>query len=369
LCLSTGSEGTKIKDYLCGNFIQMQSKSQPKRKVFFSVAKPADAYKAKNQPKPKPEVPKPQAPRAQPKNAKKRTVSTLKVVESMELMNFLLSQLKDQSRTTIKALLAHQQVTIKKQVIRQYNHQLKAGDEVNVHWGKGKTTLKDPQLRIVFEDIDLIVVEKDAGLLSIATQKERVRTAYSILSEYVKTQHPGNKIFVVHRLDRETSGLMLFAKNPEIQFEMQNNWKYAVSQRKYTAVVEGKLETGDGSGKGSIKSYLWESKALIVYSSQNPDDGQEAITHYKVLKSSDEYSLIELELETGRKNQIRVQMNSIGHPLVGDIKYGGHVSTIKRLALHANVLSFVHPATGELMAFETPIPASFSKLVEKTIKA
>ncbi|MDD4923055.1 MAG: RluA family pseudouridine synthase [Bacteroidales bacterium] len=344
----------------------MQSKSQPKRKVFFSATKKADHYKAKNQPRVIKEVPEPKAPIPQPKNAKKRTVSVLTVTEPMELMTFLLAQLKDQSRTTIKSLLSHQQITIKKQVIRQYNYQLKAGEEVNIHWGKGKATLKDPQLKIIFEDQDLIVVEKAAGLLSIATQKERIRTAYSILSEYVKQQHPGNKIFVVHRLDRETSGLMLFAKNPEIQFEMQHNWKYAISQRKYTAVVEGKLETGDGSGVGSIKSYLWESKALIVYSSQNPEDGQEAITHYKVLKSSDEYSLVELELETGRKNQIRVQMNSIGYPLVGDLKYGGHPSSLKRLALHANVLSFTHPATGEMHAFETSVPAAFNALVEKS---
>jgi 23S rRNA pseudouridine1911/1915/1917 synthase len=345
----------------------MQSKSQPKRKVFFSAVKKTDAYKAKNQPKLKKEVPEVKSPKVQPKNSKKRSVSILTVAEPMELMTFLVNNLKDQSRTTIKSLLSHQQVTIKKQVIRQYNYQLKAGEEVNIHWGKGQTTLKDPQLKIIFEDKYLIVVEKAAGLLSIATQKERIRTAYSILSEYVKQQHPGNKIFVVHRLDRDTSGLMLFAKNQDVQYEMQSNWKYAVNQRKYTAVVEGKLETGDGSGIGTIKSYLWESKALIVYSSPNPEDGQEAITHYKVIKSSNEYSLVELELETGRKNQIRVQMNSIGYPLVGDLKYGGHPSILKRLALHANVLSFTHPVTGEMHAFETPVPAAFVSLVEKSI--
>jgi len=363
--MSMACEDTKLKSYLCAKYIQMP-KSQPKRKVFFSAAKPADAYKSKNQPRVQKEVPEIKAPKAQPKNSKRRAVSALIVKEPMELMDFLVAQLKDQSRTTIKSLLSHQQISIRKQVIRQYNYQLKAGEEVNIHWGKGKTTLKDPQLKIVFEDQYLIVVEKAAGLLSIATQKERVRTAYSILSEYVKSQHPGNKIFVVHRLDRETSGLMLFAKDPDVQYEMQNNWKYAVSQRRYTAVVEGKLETGDGSGIGSIKSYLWESKALIVYSSQNPEDGQESITHYKVLKSNNDFTLIELELETGRKNQIRVQMNSIGYPLVGDLKYGGHVSTLKRLALHANVLSFIHPVTGEELNFETPVPSTFQALVDKS---
>ena len=357
----------KNKAYLCTNSNRMQSKSQPKRKVFSSAEKTADHFKSKNQPRVKRDVPESKLPKTQPKNAKKRTVSVLTVTEPTELMAFLLAQLKDQSRTTVKSLLSHQQITVRKQVIRQFDYHLNAGDEVNIHWGKGEVTLKDPQLKIIYEDKYLIVVEKAAGLLSIATQKELKRTAYSILSEYVKRQNPGNKIFVVHRLDRETSGLMLFAKDPEVQYAMQNNWKYTVNQRKYTAVVEGKLETGDGSGTGTIKSYLWESKALIVYSSPNPEDGQESITHYKVLKSSDEYSLVELELETGRKNQIRVQMNSIGYPLVGDLKYGGHASSLRRLALHANVLSFIHPVTGEMHHFETPVPAAFILLVEKSM--
>lgn len=360
----------------------MQSKSQPNNKTKFSTGKSSD-FKAKSPSKystkpaskssqkfssnVKMEVPENDFPKKQLKNEKKKKDSRLVVAEAMELMTFLIARLPDLSRTTIKSLLSNQQISIKNQVIRQFNHALKPGDEVDIRWGKGKTTLRDPQLKIVFEDRDLIVVEKAAGLLSIATQKERMRTAYSILSDYVKQQHPGNKIFVVHRLDRETSGLMLFAKNQEVQYEMQNNWKFAVSQRKYIAVVEGKLQTGDNSGKGTIKSYLWESKALIVYSSQNPEDGQESITHYKVLKSNDEYSLLEMELETGRKNQIRVQMNSIGYPLAGDLKYGGHPSSLKRLALHAHVLSFVHPFTGEMHHFETPIPPAFNAMIDKGI--
>ena len=296
-------------------------------------------------------------------NEKKRAESKLKVTEPSTLMDFLLASLKDQSRTTVKSLLSHQQITIENRVIKQFDYQLKPGNEVCIHWGKGKDTLNTPLLKIVYEDKDLIVVEKAAGLLSIGTQKERIKTAYSMLSEYVKKQNPKNKIFVVHRLDRETSGLMLFAKSEDVQYLMQHNWKYAVDQRKYIAVVEGKLETGDHSGRGVIKSYLWESKALIVYSSQNPEDGQLAVTNYNVLRSNDNYSLVELELETGRKNQIRVQMNSIGYPLVGDLKYGGHVSKIKRLALHAHVLSFKHPKTGEFLKFETPIPVDFEKLV------
>lgn len=201
---------------------------------------------------------------------KKRRDTILAVKEQNTLLPFLIESLKDQSRTTVKSLLSHNQITIKNRVIKKFDHLLEPGDEVCINWETGKQTLDNPLLKIVFEDKHLIVVEKSAGLLSIATKKERIKTAYSILSEYVKKLHPGNKIFVVHRLDRETSGLMLFAKNEEVQYRMQNNWKFAVNQRKYIAVVEGKLETGDGTGIGVVKSYLWESKALIVYSSNNP---------------------------------------------------------------------------------------------------
>jgi 23S rRNA pseudouridine1911/1915/1917 synthase len=296
-------------------------------------------------------------------NRRKPAMSTLTVTTDCSLLDFLIDRLTDQSRTTVKSLLKNQQVLLGKQVIRQFDYVLKPGDKVTVRWGKGAPTLNDPLLKIVYEDKYLLVVEKAAGLLSIGTQKERIRTAYSILSEYVKKQHPANKIFVVHRLDRETSGLMLFAKDQDVQYAMQNNWRYAVNQRTYVAVVEGVLQTGDGSGKGTIRSYLWESKALIVYSSPNPEDGQLAITHYRVLEAGENYTLVELDLETGRKNQIRVQMNSIGYPLAGDIKYGGHPCALKRLALHANRLSFTHPVTKERHDFETTFPENFTKLV------
>lgn len=294
----------------------------------------------------------------------------LNVEETILLMDFLIGKFKDKSRTTIKSLLKNKQVLIGSQPVTKFDYVLNAGDSVVIRWGKGVVTLKDPQLSIVFEDEDFIVVEKAAGLLSIATQKEKMRTAYSILSTYLKKKNPKNRIFVIHRLDRETSGLMVFAKNEAIQSAMQNNWKYAVQQRSYIAVIEGVLQTGDGTGVGVIKSYLWESKSLIVYSSPNPEDGQLAVTRYEVLKTGDKYSLVRLQLETGRKNQIRVHMNSIGHPLAGDMKYGGHVCALKRLCLHADKLSFTHPRTGERLDFSSPAPEAFSKLTyEKTHKS
>jgi 23S rRNA pseudouridine1911/1915/1917 synthase len=342
----------------------MPVSSTPRKKPVYSAQKPTSTTSGKPYRTPKaPRGEKPADISAEKTGPKRKPITKLTVNEPMILMDFLMKYLKDQSRTTIKSLLHNQQITIKKQVIRQFDHQLSTGEEVFVSWSKGWVTLQDPQLKIIYEDKHLIVVDKAAGLLSIATSKEKIRTAYSILSEYVKKQNAANKIFVVHRLDRETSGLMLFAKNQDIQYAMQNNWKFAVNQRRYVAVVEGKLETGDGSGIGTIKSYLWESKALIVYASQNPEEGQLAITHYRVVKVGENYTLVEMDLETGRKNQIRVQMNSIGFPLAGDIKYGGHPCAIKRLALHANILSFTHPATGEKHSFETPVPANFLKLI------
>jgi 23S rRNA pseudouridine1911/1915/1917 synthase len=292
------------------------------------------------------------------------------VEESTLLLDFLIGKFTDKSRTTIKSLLKNKQVLIGNQPVTKFDYALNPGDTIVIRWGKGVVTLKDPQLSIVFEDEDFIVVEKAAGLLSIATQKEKMRTAYSILSTYLKKTNPKNRIFVIHRLDRETSGLMVFAKNEAIQAAMQNNWKFAVQQRSYIAVVEGVLQTGDGTGVGVIKSYLWESKSLIVYSSPNPDDGQLAVTRYEVLKTGDKYTLVRLQLETGRKNQIRVHMNSIGHPLAGDMKYGGHACALKRLCLHADKLSFTHPRTGERLDFSSPAPVGFSKLTyEKAVKS
>ena len=286
------------------------------------------------------------------------------VAQAVPLLEFLLQTLDGQSRTTVKSLLSHQQVKVNQTVVRQFDHMLRAGDKVEINWDKGQDTLKHPKLKILYEDSYIIVVEKGAGLLSVGTSREREKTAYSILSDYVKRKSPGNKIFVVHRLDRETSGVMLFARHPDIQQQMQDNWRFAVSQRQYVAVLEGRLQTGDGSGRGTVTSYLWESKACIVYASNNPDEGVRAVTHYQVLKSNDRYSLVSFRLDTGRKNQIRVQMNSIGYPVAGDLKYGGHRTRMNRMALHACALSFTHPVSGEKMSFETPVPDEFHQMVE-----
>ena len=259
----------------------------------------------------------------------------------------------------MKSLLKHQLVKVNDKIITQYNHILKVGDKLEIN---PDTTAEEKVYRdfsIVYEDDDIIVADKHAGLLSISTAKENKRTLYRFLSDHVKNEDPSNLIFVVHRLDRETSGLMMFAKSEEVKRELQDNWHELVKERAYLALIPGKPEPWSGT----IKSYLHESKALIVYSSQDPESGQEATTHYKIVKGKKDYTLLRVWLETGKKHQIRVHLNSIGHPIVGDKKYGSKIDPIGRLGLHAWILNFTHPVTGELMEFKTAIPRKFSRIV------
>jgi 23S rRNA pseudouridine1911/1915/1917 synthase len=278
-----------------------------------------------------------------------------KVTEESELLLFLLDKLSNQGRNSVKSLLAHGQVSVDDRVEKIYNQPLKPGQTVSVR--KDRTTVAPVMigLRILYEDDDLIVVHKDAGLLSIATPQETELTAYRQLTAHVRLTHPQNRIFVLHRLDRETSGVMMFAKSEKIQQTMQDGWKDIVKERMYVALVEGLVK----KTQGTITSWLKESSTLKMYSSPYPNDGQQAITHYKVLQANRNYSLLEIHLETGRKNQIRVHMQDIGHPVATDKKYGAKTKPFSRLGLHARVLSFDHPTTGKLMRFETEIPKQF----------
>lgn len=287
--------------------------------------------------------------------ATKPESTQFKVTEETELLVFLLAKITNKSRNDVKVLLRDKQIYVDGQAITQFNHALKPEQIVEVKWKKGPEEIKYRGLNIVFEDQYLIVIEKQAGVLSIATEKQKDNTAYSILSSHIKKQDPRNRIFVVHRLDRETSGLMMFAKSEKIQKLLQESWNATIEERTYLAVVEGYVEKKEDT----IESYLVESKALIVYSNKNSEIGQKAITHYEVLKSNKNHSLLKVNLETGRKNQIRVHAKDIGHSVVGDDKYGAKTDPIKRLGLHAWVLAFKHPITGKDMRFETEIPAKF----------
>lgn len=282
----------------------------------------------------------------------------LTVLDPVELMTFLRDNLPDQGRNNIKSLLNHRQVTVADKVVTQYNHPLQAGQEVVINWSLVRNDDRIKDIKRIYEDSELLVIDKPAGLLSIASDAEKQNTAYHQLTDYVRRNNPDNRIFIVHRLDRDTSGIMLFAKNATVKHTLQNGWKDLVLDRAYTAVVEGRVvkETG------RIKSWLLETKTRLMYSSSSPGHGLEAITRYKVLQTNNHYSLLEIRITTGRKNQIRVHMQDIGHSIIGDKKYGATGNPIGRLGLHAHLLAFHHPVTGEIMRFETEVPQSFKRL-------
>lgn len=281
----------------------------------------------------------------------------LVATQENQLILFLQEKLTGKSRTTIKSLLSHRQIAINGNITTQFNAPLQAGDEVTVSYEKQTEAFRHPMLRIVFEDDFVIVIEKRSGLLSMGTDRERERTAYFILSTYVKKQDPRNRIFILHRLDRDTSGLMIFAKSEQVKEQMQANWDTVVTERKYVAVAEGQIVKPEGT----ISTFLTENKGYKVFVS-NKMEGERAITSYRVLKSNENYTLVELQLSTGKKNQIRAHLEYIGHSIAGDRKYGAQGDPLGRVALHANKLSFIHPKTGEEMKFTTAIPAKFESL-------
>ncbi len=288
-------------------------------------------------------------------------LTKLTVKEESSLMEFLLSKMGGMSRSSVKSLLSHRQVSVNDKVTTQFDMPLRTNDRVTINHSHGNVELTHPKLRIIYEDSDLIIVEKKEGLLTVTTGTGMEMTAFSILKNYVKKSSQFNKIYTVHRLDRETSGVLVFAKNRDVQHILRNNWHEIVTKRVYSAVVEGKV----AKEKDQIISWLTENEvSLKIKSTPYDNGGKQAITNYKLIKFNEEYSLLEIELETGRKNQIRVHMESIGHPIVGDRKYGSTVN-IGRLALHAQVLEFYHPVTGELVHFETPVPKEFSRLLNK----
>ena len=215
------------------------------------------------------------------------------------------------------------------------------------------------RLEVIYEDLDILVVDKSAGLLTIGTDKDEVRTAYFILTDYVRKgcAKSRKQIFIVHRLDRDTSGLLVFAKTREAQISLQKNWEN--TEKKYIAVVHGKLSQKEDT----LTSYLAQNTAHMVYSTSDSKVGKLAHTYYKVLKETLMFSLLEISLITGRKNQIRVHLADRGHPIVGDKKYGRKDKEYKRLALHARSISFKHPTSGEKIDFETKVPAYIKKLI------
>ena len=275
-----------------------------------------------------------------------------------ELLPFVTENLPEIKRTRLKQMLAHNQIAVNGNPVSQFNHSLQPGDTVSVNFTREFQVFYNRRLKIVYEDDDILVVNKGYGLLSMGNDKVKDGTAYSILKDYLKRKDPRNKIFIIHRLDRDTSGLMMFAKNEKAKEAMQHNWNNMVLNRKYVTVVEGDVE----EPHGVVRSYLGETSQFEVFSTDDPSQGKLAVTRWTRLKEGSEYSLLEVELDTGRKNQIRVHMKDIGHPISGDRKYGAEASPIHRLALHARTLRFIHPVTRREMLFETPVPSSFIRL-------
>ena len=296
----------------------------------------------------------------------------LRVEQEGLLMDFLQAKMGGMAKASIKQLLSQRRVTVNNAIQTRHDTPIRRGDTVLIASGRGNVELRHPKLRVVYEDDALIVVEKKNGLLTVPVKADsKETTVFSILKEYVRKQSHRNTVHVVHRLDRETSGLLVFAKSPELQEYMRTYWRQLVTKRSYVALVEGKLEKNEGK----ITSWLTEdSRTALVSSSPVDNGGQLAITNYKVLKESalqtdeadlkTEYSLVELNLETGRTNQIRVHMASMGHPVVGDRKYGhgNESSPIDRLCLHARVLEFIHPMTEKKVRFEAPMPKEFARI-------
>lgn len=272
------------------------------------------------------------------------------VKENEILIEFLKKMFSNLSKNSVKSLLHNEKVFVNGNMTTKYNYELNVGDVVEIREKVAKN------IDIIYEDKDIIVINKPSGLLTVATEKEKNKTAYHLVMEYLKKKNKNNRIFVIHRLDKDTSGIIMFAKNERAKHLYQDNWNDIVKKRCYYAVIDGKMENKEGT----IKSYLKEN-GNMVYSVKDRS-GKLAITEYKVLKERKNISLLDINLKTGRKNQIRVHMKENKTPILGDLKYGEKSKLINRLALHAYKLELVNPVTKKLLTFEINMPNEFKML-------
>lgn len=279
-----------------------------------------------------------------------------KVVETAPLMEFIMKKMDGISRTKVKHMLANGVVSVDGERTSQFDFALQPGMTVEIGKPSAKERFYSKWLKIVYEDKYLVVIDKKEGLLTNSPTKEQ-ETAQSILNDYFTASQQRCRAHTIHRLDRDTSGLMLFAKDKKIAMSFEENWKEKVYDRRYVAVCEGKVEPREGT----VESWLKDNKMFVTYSSPTDNGGKYAVTHYQVLISNNRYSLVDFHLETGRKNQIRVHAQDLGHPIVGDEKYGSTDNSLGRLCLHAYRLCFIHPTTGKEHEFETDFPKVFEK--------
>lgn len=278
------------------------------------------------------------------------------VKENAPLLEYLINNVSE-SRSKLKATLQGRGIAVNGRMVTQFDYQLKAGDKIIISRHKKQNQFKSRYVKIVYEDRRLVVVEKNIGILSMAAGHSSLNVK-SVLDDYFLKSRQKCRAHVVHRLDRDTSGLMVYAKDIETEQILEHNWHQIVYDRRYVAVVSGEMEQNNGT----IANWLKDNKAYITYSSPTDNGGKYAVTHFHVLNRTTEHSLVEYKLETGRKNQIRVHSADMGHPVCGDMKYGNGDDPLHRLCLHAYMLCFTHPVTGEPMEFSTPIPTAFRSL-------
>lgn len=272
------------------------------------------------------------------------------------LLEYLLEKLS-LSRTKVKQTLSGRGIKVNKKVVTQFDHPLHKGDEIAISKSKRNDTFKSRYVKIVYEDNYLVVVEKNIGILSMAAGHSSLNVK-SVLDDYFQRTRQRCRAHVVHRLDRDTSGLMIYAKDMETEQILERNWHDIVFDRRYVAVLSGEMEEDEGT----IANWLKDNKAYVTFSSPVDNGGKYAVTHFHTHKRTTEHSLVEFKLETGRKNQIRVHSADMGHPVCGDVKYGNGDNPLHRLCLHAYLLCFYHPMTGQSMEFETPFPTQFKQL-------
>lgn len=354
----------------------------PKRgsRPFQTRARPSNRSQNQDQ------EPRRRRPRVQdaPDDSLNAIVDTLVVDEPLTLLEFLKSKLRSHSVSSIKRLLKYGCIGVdaseirspaetenldrerrangKWQIISQFDYRLTRGDKVFVLSARAnRYGFHHDLLRLLYEDNDIVVVDKSSGLHSVDSTHRGIENAASIVEAYMKKKNPDKRVYVVHRLDRDTSGVMIFAKTREAQNRLVKSWNDVVEKREYTAIVLGHMP----AKSGTIDAYLYEDAHKIVHATDDPSRGARAVTHYRVVEENAEFSRIVCELETGRTNQIRVHVASLGHPIVGDLKYGATRDDLHRLGLHARNIAFKHPISHQLMRFEVTEPPEFANLFKK----
>lgn len=267
------------------------------------------------------------------------------------LFDYLRNNIDGKSKNNIKSLLKNEAVFVNGKIVTKYNYVLCDGDVVEINKKKANNNIN-----IIYEDNDIIVIDKPSKILTISNKNEKVNTLYRMVSDYLRKEH--KKVFIIHRLDFDTSGIIMFAKSQKVQKLYQDNWNDLAKIREYTAIVDGLT-----ANKGHIESYLKQTKTLLVYSSKNKD-GLFAITDYEKIGGNSKYSMLKILISTGRRNQIRCHMADIGHPILGDYRYKCKINPIDRLCLHANRLEIINPITKELMVFNSNIPKEFNSIIK-----